>query len=88
MMQVIKINDDQMYVIKIIDNFMQMIKIIDYLMQMIKIIDYFFNAGDWYMLPHGSDAIDTLEENCQISGIPSLCIVDKNGKIFLLFPYC
>ena len=76
-MQVIKINDDQMYVIKIID----------YLMQMIKIIDYFFNAGDYYMLPYGSDAIATLKENCQLKGIPSLCIVDKNGKIFLLFPY-
>merc|ERR1712097_96203 len=45
--------------------------------------DYFNNDhGDYYMVPFNyTDLIKTLKSNCQVSGIPSLCVVDKEGNL-------
>jgi len=43
---------------------------------------YFNNDhGDYYMIPHGDAVGQTLKTNCQVQGIPSLCVVDKEGKM-------
>ena len=44
--------------------------------------NYFSNDhGDYYMLPHGSEAGNQLAQSCGVRGIPSLCVVDKSGKM-------
>lgn len=44
--------------------------------------DYFKNHhGEYHCIPYKSDLSNALEENCEVSGIPSLCVVDKSGKM-------
>merc|ERR1711976_540236 len=37
--------------------------------------------GDWFAVPHGSDAANKLKEKYQISGIPTLVVVKKDGTM-------
>jgi len=44
--------------------------------------DYFNNDhGDYFMIPHGHELGSKLKSNCQVQGIPSLCVVDKEGNL-------
>merc|ERR1711879_177482 len=43
--------------------------------------DYFNSMGDYYLIPHGSDCANTLKQNCEVRGIPSLCVIGKDGKL-------
>jgi len=43
---------------------------------------YFNNDhGDYYMMKFDDAAVKALKTNCQVSGIPSLCVVDKEGNL-------
>eukprot|EP00794_Sanderia_malayensis_P002474 gene2474-2848_t len=43
---------------------------------------YFAEHGDYYACPFDDkEMAGTLSENCGVSGIPMLCIVDKSGKM-------
>ncbi|TRY63398.1 hypothetical protein TCAL_01845 [Tigriopus californicus] len=37
--------------------------------------------GDWFALKHGDDSVKELKENFQISGIPSLIVLKKDGTL-------
>jgi len=43
--------------------------------------DYFHgHHGTYHCIPFDSPLKETLQDNCQVQGIPSLCVVDKDGK--------
>ena len=44
---------------------------------------YFTNDhGDYYAVPFSNkDTVAGLKKNCQVSGIPKLCLVDKDGNL-------
>jgi len=42
---------------------------------------YFAEHGDYLACPFGSELVGALKKNCNVTGIPSLAIVDKTGTM-------
>ena len=36
--------------------------------------------GDWWAIEYGSNEVKELKSHFQVSGIPTLVVLDKNGK--------
>lgn len=37
--------------------------------------------GDWFCAPHNSPMANNLKKNCEVSGIPTLAVVNMNGDV-------